>query len=224
LSAPVFPDLVLFDLDGTLLDSAPDFVATINRLRDDRALAPIGLDALRPHVSRGARAMLAATMPDEHAAAVDGLVAEFLAVYQAELGRHGGLFDGIEALLNAIEADGCRWGIVTNKPEYLARQLLPVLGWQAHCAVLVGGDTLPVRKPDPLPLLHAARSLGVDPSRCVYVGDDQRDIEAARAAGMPSIVALWGYRLDGDDPYAWGGDAHIASPALLLDHGNWPRA
>jgi phosphoglycolate phosphatase len=219
-----FPDLVLFDLDGTLVDSAPDFVATINRLRADRALAPILAETLRPHVSRGARAMLAATMPDEHAAAADGLVPEFLAVYQAELGRHGRPFDGIESLLHAIEAAGCRWGIVTNKPEYLARQLLPLLGWETRCAVLVGGDTLPVRKPDPLPLLHAARELGVDASRCVYVGDDQRDIDAARAAGMPSIVALWGYRLDDDDPFAWGGDVHLATPELLLDHGNWPGA
>jgi len=219
-----FPDLVLFDLDGTLLDSAPDFVATINRLRVDRQLAPIRAETLRPHVSRGARAMLAATMPDEHAAAVDGLIPEFLAVYQAELGRHGRPFDGIESLLHAIEGAGCRWGIVTNKPEYLARQLLPLLGWETRCAVLVGGDTLPVRKPDPLPLLYAARELGVDASRCVYVGDDQRDIDAARAAGMPSIVALWGYRLDDEDPFAWGGDAHVATPDLLLDHGNWPDA
>ena len=98
----------------------------------------------------------------------------------------------------------------------------PTFGWDARCAVLVGGDTLPVRKPDPLPLLHAAGGLGVDAARCVYVGDDQRDIDAARAAGMPSIVALWGYRLDDDDPFAWGGDAHVATPALLLDRGNWP--
>ena len=149
------------------------------------------------------------------------MIREFLDVYEQVLGRHSVLFEGVPALLDAIEAAGSRWGIVTNKPEYLARQVLPGLGWEARCAVLIGGDTLPQRKPHPLPLLHAAAGLGVGVDDCAYVGDDQRDIEAARAAGMPSVVALWGYRLPGDDPQGWGGDALAGAVHDLLEPALW---
>jgi 2-phosphoglycolate phosphatase len=222
LNRGAFPNLVLFDLDGTLLDSAPDFVATINIMRASRDEPAISLSELRPHVSKGARAMLGTGFPQLDAPAREAMIAEFLDVYEGELARHGAPFDGVEPLLGAIETSGCRWGIVTNKPEHLAKQLLPRLGWQTRCAVLVGGDTLPVRKPDPLPLLHAAQLLGMDARDCVYVGDDERDIAAARAAHMPSVVALWGYRLDGDDPLAWGGDVVIDTPRALLDPAAWP--
>lgn len=219
-----FPRLALFDLDGTLLDSAPDMLATVNVLRAERRLPPMALAALRPHVSKGARAMLAAGFPHLEASEREAMVPAFLAAYERELARHGAPFDGIEAMLGALEADGARWGIVTNKPEYLARRLLQLLGWDARCAVLVGGDTLPVRKPDPEPLLHAARALGVAPQACVYVGDDERDIVAARAAGMPSVVALWGYRPDGEDPASWQGDVMIEAPAALSAATAWPQA
>ncbi len=219
-----FPALALFDLDGTLLDSAPDFVATLNRMLAERGDPAMPLDALRPHVSKGARAMLAAGFPRLDVATRDAMIPAFLEIYQQELARHGAPFEGVEALLNAIEAAGCRWGIVTNKPEYLAVQLLPLLGWQRRCAVLVGGDTLPVRKPDPLPLLHAAMQLGLGVEDCVYVGDDERDILAARAASMPSIAALWGYRLDADDPATWQADVSAATPHTLLDPAAWPQA
>ena len=125
-------------------------------------------------------------------------------------------------LLDALEAAGGRWGIVTTKPEYLARQVLPALGWDARCAVLVGGDSLPERKPHPLPLLHAADTLGVAIADCAYVGDDRRDIDAARAAGMRSVVALWGYRLPGERPAEWGGDVLAEVAADLLDPLRWP--
>ena len=219
-----FPALALFDLDGTLLDSAPDFVATLNRMLAERGEPAMPLDALRPHVSKGARAMLAAGFPRLDVATRDAMIPAFLEVYQQELARHGAPFEGVEALLDAIEAVGCRWGIVTNKPEYLAVQLLPLLGWQRRCAVLVGGDTLPVRKPDPLPLLHAAMQLGLGAEDCVYVGDDERDILAARAAAMPSIAALWGYRLDEDDPATWQADVSAPTPRALLDPAAWPQA
>lgn len=219
-----FPELVLFDLDGTLVDSAPDFRATLDVLRAERGMPPMTLAALRPHVSKGARAMLAASFPDVSAGDREDLIPRFLAIYEQELARHGAAFDGVESLLQAIETDGGRWGIVTNKPEYLARLLLPRLGWDTRCAVLLGGDTLPVRKPDPEPLLHAARQLGVAPAACVYVGDDERDIVAARAAAMPSVVALWGYRLDADDPVSWRADRMVASPYDLLDPTGWPRS
>jgi phosphoglycolate phosphatase len=219
-----FPALALFDLDGTLLDSAPDFVATLNRMLAERGEPAMPLDALRPHVSKGARAMLAVGFSRLDVATRDAMIPAFLEVYQQELARHGAPFEGVEALLDAIEAAGCRWGIVTNKPEYLAVQLLPLLGWQRRCAVLVGGDTLPVRKPDPLPLLHAAMQLGLGAEDCVYVGDDERDILAARAAAMPSIAALWGYRLDEDDPATWQADVSAPTPRALLDPAAWPQA
>lgn len=223
MSVP-FPAAVLFDLDGTLLDSAPDMLAAINRMRDARARAPMLLAELRPHVSKGARAMVGAAFGDVDAAEREGWIPEFLDLYQQELGKHGQPFEGVEPMLRALEAAGCIWGIVTNKPEYLAVQLIPALRWQDRCAVLIGGDTLARRKPDPLPLTVAAERIGIEPQRCVYVGDDERDILAARAAGMPSVVALWGYRLDEDDPVAWLGDVYIERPEQLCAADAWPAS
>jgi phosphoglycolate phosphatase len=217
-----FPRAVLFDLDGTLLDSAPDMLATVDAMRAVRGRGPMAMDVLRPVVSKGARAMTAAAFPDVPADERNAWIPEFLATYQRELGKHGRPFDGIETMLRALEVAGSAWGIVTNKPEYLARELLPMLGWDTRCAILIGGDSLPERKPHPLPLLHAADVMGVAPEDCVYVGDDERDIIAARAANMPSVVALWGYRLHEDDPMAWQGDVLVESPHALCDPAAWP--
>jgi N-acetyl-D-muramate 6-phosphate phosphatase len=219
-----FPKAALFDLDGTLLDSAPDMLAAIATMQAARGHPPMTLAELRPHVSRGARAMAAAAFPDVEPAEREGWIPEFLDAYQQALGQYGAPFPGVEPMLARLEAAGCRWGIVTNKPEYLARQLLPILGWESRCAVLIGGDTLAARKPDPLPLQVAAGRIGVAATECVYVGDDERDIVAARAAGMPSVVALWGYRLEQDDPVAWQGDLMVECPELLCDPAAWPRA
>ena len=218
-----FPKLALFDLDGTLLDSAPDMVATVNRMRAARDATPMPLAELRPHVSRGARAMSAAALPELGGEVTPDVIQEFLGIYESELGRSGAPFDHVEPLLRALEAAGGRWGIVTNKPEYLARQLMPMLGWERRCAILIGGDTLAERKPHPLPLTHAAQALGVEIADCVYVGDDQRDIAAARAAGMRSVVALWGYRLPEETPAAWGGDVLVETVAELLSPDRWPQ-
>ncbi len=217
-----FPRAVLFDLDGTLLDSAPDMLATANRMRADRGLPAMALAELRPHVSKGARAMLAAAFPQMEQVPREALVPEFLAVYEQELGRHSGVFDGVEALLQALEAAGTTWGIVTNKPEYLARQIVPQLGWQQRCAVLIGGDTFAEKKPHPMPLLAAAERIGLPAKACIYVGDDERDIVAARAAGMPSVAALWGYRDADEQPAAWGADVMCDSPVELADGQCWP--
>ena len=218
-----FPGAVLFDLDGTLLDSAPDMLAAVNTMRAARGIAPMLLSELRPHVSKGSRAMVQAAFPDLDPAAREGWIPEFLDVYQSELGRHCGPFDGIETMLGRLEQAGSVWGIVTNKPEYLAAPLLPMLGWQDRCRVLIGGDSLPARKPDPLPLRVAAERIGFAPGQCIYVGDDERDIVAARAAGMPSVVALWGYRLSEDDPFAWQGDVLVDRPHDLCNAMAWPR-
>lgn len=216
-----FPKLVLFDLDGTLLDSAPDMLATVNRMRAARGQGPMPLAELRPHVSKGSRAMSAAAFPALGGEVPQEMVREFLGIYEQELGRGSVLFDGVADLLTAIEADGARWGIVTNKPEYLAKQIVPALGWETRCAILIGGDTLSQRKPHPLPLLHAAQALETAIDDCVYVGDDQRDIDAARAAGMRSLAALWGYRPDGDQPQGWGADALVESARDLLRLALW---
>lgn len=221
MTAPGFPKLVLFDLDGTLLDSAPDMAATVNRMRAARGQGAMPLAELRPHVSKGSRAMSAAAFPELGGEVPAEMIREFLDLYQGELGKHSLLFDGVAELLDAIESAGSRWGIVTNKPEHLAQQVLPQLGWDVRSAILIGGDTLPERKPHPLPLLHSAEVLGVDIEDCVYVGDDQRDIDAARAAGMRSIVALWGYRREDDDPATWGGDVLVDSAHELLDPALW---
>jgi phosphoglycolate phosphatase len=217
-----FPRVALFDLDGTLLDSAPDMLATVNAMRAARGRGPMAMDALRPVVSKGARAMAAAAFPDVPADERNGWIPEFLERYEQALGHYGTPFDGIETMLARLEAAGSAWGIVTNKPEYLARKLMPLLGWESRCAILIGGDTLAERKPHPLPLLHAARALNVSVDDCVYVGDDERDIVSARAAGMRSVVALWGYRLDEDDPAAWQGDVLHEAPHALIAPEGWP--
>ena len=224
MSIGIFPRLVLFDLDGTLLDSAPDMVATVNRMRATRGQGAMALAEVRPHVSRGSRAMSAAAFPELVGEIPPEMIREFLETYELELGRSGAPFDGVAELLDAIEADGARWGIITNKPEYLARQLMPLLGWESRCAILLGGDSLPERKPHPLPLLHAAATLGVTIDDCAYVGDDRRDIDAARAAGMRSVVALWGYRQQGEQPDAWGGDVLADMPRDLLQARVWKAA
>lgn len=217
-----FPKAVLFDLDGTLLDSAPDMLATANAMRAARGITAMTLDELRPHVSKGSRAMIGAAFPDLDEAGRLQLVPEFLEIYDRELGRHALAFPGVVELLDALDRAGVRWGIVTNKPEGLAISAVEASGWTQRSGVLVGGDTLAERKPHPLPLLHAARAIAMSPQDCVYVGDDERDIEAARAAGMRSVVALWGYRRVDDDPAQWGGDVMLERASELLDPARWP--
>jgi phosphoglycolate phosphatase len=197
---------VLFDLDGTLADTAPDLIAAVNRILVEEARGPLPDAALRPQVSKGGRALLARAFPDLDDAAREPLLPRFLAAYAEALAVHTRPFDGIDALLGDIEARGWPWGIVTNKPEGLARGVVEGLGWTQRSKALVGGDTLPVRKPAPEPLLLAAQQLGIAPGDCLYVGDDARDIEAAKAAGMPSAAALWGYREADEDPHAWAAD------------------
>ncbi|GAB3060173.1 phosphoglycolate phosphatase [Stenotrophomonas tumulicola] len=217
-----FPRAVLFDLDGTLLDSAPDFVATLDAMLVERGRAPVNPAQLRPVVSKGSRAMLSVAFAELEAVERDALIPEFLQRYEALIGQHAALFDGVAGMLDALDAAGTVWGIVTNKPEYLARLIVPQHGWQQRCAVLVGGDTLAERKPHPLPLLHAAQRIGVAAEDCVYVGDDERDILAARAANMPSVAALWGYRLHGDDPLTWQADVLVENAELLQLADPWP--
>jgi len=208
--------LVLFDLDGTLVDSAVDLLNAINELARREGHAPTTLADLRPVVSKGARAMLAITFPDYDEERREAIRQPFLDIYEAAVSEHSTPFEGIGEVLREIEAAGARWGIVSNKPHYLCVGVVKAMGWETRSAVLLGGDSLPKKKPDPDQLLHACASCGVDPAQAVYVGDDERDIVAARNAGMKSIAALWGYRLDSEDPYAWEADEAIVEPAHLM--------
>lgn len=211
--------LVLFDLDGTLVDSAVDLLNAINAIALRESAPPVSLSTLRPHVSRGGRAMLSVAFPDRDTDQRELLLQPFLDVYAHSVSAHSTPFDGVAEVLEAIEQAGCRWGIVSNKPHYLAVGVVAGMGWSNRCSVLLGGDSLPRRKPDPDQLLHACALLGVDPAQCVYVGDDQRDILAARSAGMKSIAALWGYRLPTDDPGDWNADVTLGHPSQMLDAG-----
>jgi phosphoglycolate phosphatase len=215
---------VLFDLDGTLLDTAADLCAAANAVLREEGRAPLAVETLRPAVSRGSRAMLAVAFPDLGADDREPLVPRFLAAYARDIASHSRLFDGMGEVLRAIEDAGSRWGIVTNKPEYLARALVDALGLQARCAVLLGGDTLPVRKPDPAPLRVACERLGVEVRQAVYVGDDARDVQAANAAPMKSIAVAWGYRDAGERIEDWGADLLLHAPLdLLRDDALHPR-
>ncbi|HSX62813.1 MAG TPA: phosphoglycolate phosphatase [Tahibacter sp.] len=203
-------DAVLFDLDGTLVDSAPDLVAAMQRLCRELAQADPDAVAVRSVVSKGGRAMLRRGLPGLDDTRYEELLPRFLDIYAADIAALSRPFDGVEALIAAIEARGARWGVVTNKPGWLARPLLDRLGWAQRSAALVSGDCLSVRKPDPAPVLRACELAGVAPQRCVYVGDDRRDIDAGRAAGLLTVAAAWGY-LDGEDPHAWRADWVAAS-------------
>lgn len=210
--------LLLLDLDGTLVDTAPDLHAAANALRLRRGLGPLPFADFRPLVSRGGSAMLGLAFPQADATAIaEQLLPEFLTRYAEAVADHSRLFEGMAALLSAVEQAGARWGVVTNKPEGLARQLLAARGLLPRCAVLIGGDTLGVRKPDPAPLQEACRRLGQGIAGAVYVGDDPRDVQAARAAGMPVIAAAWGYLSPGEDPAGWGADAVAGHASELLD-------
>lgn len=211
--------LVLFDLDGTLVDSAVDLLEAMNVILAREGRAPLSLAQLRPVVSKGGRAMLGVAFPELEAAQREAFLQPFLDVYADAVARHSTPFDGVEEVLASIERAGSRWGIVTNKPHYLAEGVVGSMGWTRRCATLLGGDSLPRKKPEPDQLLHACAQLQVPATRCVYVGDDERDIVAARAAGMASVAAMWGYRLGHETPSAWGADRIAERPRDLLRPG-----
>jgi len=208
---------VLFDLDGTFADTAPDLAGAINVMRRARRLPDLPLSATRPVSSHGARGLLNAGFgigpehPDYRA-----MREEFLALYERDICRETRLFPGIGELLDAIEGRGLRWGIVTNKAERLARLLLEQLGMSARAACIIGGDSTPNLKPHPGPLLAACGVIGEEARACIYVGDDRRDVEAARAAGMRPVAVDWGYHHpEQGGPGTWQADGVIARPQEL---------
>ena len=211
-------EAVFFDLDGTFADTAPDLSHTLNLMLAARGLPPVPVAATRPVTSTGARGLLRVgfAMAPDHAE-YPAMRAEFLALYAQNLCRETTLFPGMAALLDRIEEREIKWGIVTNKGERLARPLIDALQLGHRCACVIGGDTAARMKPFPDPLLAASRCVGVDARACVYVGDDQRDVEAGRAAGMRTIAVRYGY-LNGGEPDAWGADAVVDCPEDVLLH------
>jgi len=215
---PLPVSVVLFDLDGTLADSAGDLALALNRIRQARGMEPVAPEALRPYASSGARGLLHRGMgitPDHPEFAA--LREMFLANYEKCLAETTTLFAGIDTLLDDIEARGLRWGIVTNKHMRYAERVVAALDLQSRAAIVVAGDTTPHPKPHPAPLLHAAAQLQVDAASCVYVGDDLRDVEAGNAAGMATIVAGYGYMGVGGDPKLWPATGWIDRPLDLRD-------
>ena len=207
---------VLFDLDGTLADTAPDLGAATNRLLQEEGHPEQPLSALRPHVSQGVRGLLAAAFgiaPAHHD--YDRLSTRFLDLYAERLCAESRLFSGVGELLTQLEAAGLRWGIVTNKRMRFTDPLVAQLGLAPRTRCVVSGDTTAAAKPSPLPILHACRLLDCDPAASVYVGDDRRDIEAGRAAGCMTIAAAWGYLGVEGDPFAWGADHVLEAPAAI---------
>ncbi|MGC4027783.1 MAG: phosphoglycolate phosphatase [Steroidobacteraceae bacterium] len=207
---------VLFDLDGTLLDTAPDMIPALNQVRAEQGAAPLPYDEVRAQVSHGSTGLLKLAFPGLAGDPFEALRTRLLDLYAARIATATAPFPGFESVLPELERRGLRWGIVTNKPAFLTTPLLAALGLDRRAGIVVSGDTLPQRKPHPAPLLHAAHALALDPATCVYVGDAERDVQSARAAGMPVLVARYGYLGPGDDPDAWAPDAHIDDPAGLL--------
>ncbi|OWY27645.1 HAD family hydrolase [Herbaspirillum robiniae] len=209
------PRAILFDLDGTLADTAPDLAAAANFLRQEHGMDPAPYETLRPVASAGARGLIGAALDihpgDER---YEALKARFLDRYEANMTAHSKLFDSVPELLAQLEARGIAWGIVTNKASRFTDKLTPQIGL-GHAGCTVSGDTTPHPKPHPAPLLEAAKRLQLAPEDCWYVGDDLRDIQAGRAAGMPTVAAAWGY-CGHSAPASWEADALAHEPLQLL--------
>ncbi|ARU31217.1 phosphoglycolate phosphatase [Sulfuriferula sp. AH1] len=211
-------DAVLFDLDGTLVDTAPDLAHALNQQRQMHGLPEMPFELIRPYASHGTAGLLQAgfSISPDHPAFAD-LRTEYLNLFEENANPYSQLFPGMMELLDELETRGIPWGVVTNKPARLTTPLLDALGLLDRAASVVSGDSCVNSKPHPEPILTACREIGVLPSTCVYIGDAERDIEAAHACGMPAIIAEYGYIGPQDDPLSWHADAFIQTPTALLD-------
>jgi phosphoglycolate phosphatase len=208
---------VLFDLDGTLVDTAPDLGYALNLQRARHGLPPLADELIRPQASHGARGLLEIgfdLQPDDRRFA--SLRAEFLQLYADNICRHSRPFPGILELLAELDARGLKWGVVTNKPAAFTEPLMSILDLAERAACIVSGDTCPQPKPHPAPMLAAAELCSAPPGQCLYLGDAERDIQAARAAAMPALVAAWGYIGSADLPHTWGAHGQINHPCETL--------
>lgn len=208
---------VLFDLDGTLVDTAPDMAHALNRTLVNHGRQPLAFEAIRPSVSLGGVALVKLAFNlDEADPELNPLREEFLAIYRDNLSRESRLFPGMEQVLAGLEGIDASWGIVTNKPGWLTNPLMQDLQLDARSGCIVSGDTLAQRKPHPAPLLHACELLQRNPEETVYVGDARRDIEAGASAGMTTLVAAYGYIGEAENPEDWGADGLVESPEEIL--------
>lgn len=220
--APVLA--VFFDLDGTLADTAPDLGGALNRVRQEEGLPLVPLETLRPYTSQGVRGLLRAGMGIEPDHADYAALAErVLSHYQQNVCEQTTLFPGIADVLDELDARGIPWGVVTNKHSRFTAPLVAALDIARRAACVVSGDTAARPKPAPDPLLHACKACEVDSARCLYVGDDRRDVDAGHAASMRTIAVGWGY-LGVDDPIdSWGADLIVSRPAEILDCLAWQQ-
>ena len=213
-----FVKAVLFDLDGTLIDSAPDLAGAANDMRQSRGMERLPYERLRPMVGAGARGMVGVAFGVEPSHdEFEALREDFLRTYESRMTRETQVFAAVEPLLLALERAGRPWGIVTNKIMRFADPVVRALGLADRAATVVAGDTTPHSKPHPEPLLEAARRLGIAPQACAYVGDDLRDVQAGRAAGMVTVAVTWGYLGVGEPIEAWGADHLVEAPIALLN-------
>jgi 2-phosphoglycolate phosphatase len=212
-------EAILFDLDGTLIDTAPDMGGALNNLLLEEGHEPLPLETIRPLVSQGGLVLTRLGFAGKVAEqAIEPLRQRFLQHYHAHVADESKLFDGYAEILDELEARSIPWGIVTNKPEWLTRPLLEQLDLARRSGVVIGGDSLAQRKPHPLPLQVAAERLQVSCNNCIYVGDDERDIIAGKAASMKTLVAAYGYIENAADIEAWQADGIIDLPQNLLEH------
>ena len=211
-------EALLLDLDGTLIDTAGDLAAAVNKLLEMHDRPRLPFEALRPYVSQGGLTMVSIAFNlDRHSDRAHELWQQYLKIYAANISHHSRLFDGMEDVLERVETTGIAWGIVTNKPEYLTMPLLRDLDLEHRAGCIVGGDTVSEAKPSPAPVLHACKVLGIAPRNALMVGDDRRDIDAGRAAGSRTVAATWGYIQPHDAPAQWGADMMLDHPSQL--HG-----
>ncbi len=209
---------MLFDLDGTLADTAPDMAQALNLLLKEKDYQPLPFDTIRPWVSHGGLALVRLGFGEERGdVKLENLRQRFLEIYAENLCRETRLFPGIPQLLAILSENGFNWGVVTNKPGYLTEPLVAQLTIQPPPACIVSGDTTTNRKPHPEPMLLACNQAGSDPHECLYVGDAERDIHAGKQAGMKTLVALFGYITDSEDPETWGADGMIRAPMEVFD-------
>ncbi len=209
---------VLFDLDGTLADTAPDLAFALNQVLREQGCEPLPFERIRPVVSHGGIALIKLGFNiDETAPQFNTLRQRLLTIYREHIVRETTLFVGMDKVLEEIEGRGLNWGVVTNKPGWLTEPLLEGLALKARAATIVSGDTLNERKPHPAPMLLACQQAGSTAAQCLYVGDAERDIEAGRNAGMQTLVALFGYIGEGDCPERWQADGMVSEAAAILD-------
>jgi len=206
---------VLFDLDGTLLDTAPDMAGSLNQLLQEQGREPLPLESIRRLVSHGATALVNLAFPGVTEPLFGVLRVRFLEIYRGRLAVETRIYEGLAEALDRLDSGGVPWGVVTNKAGWLTEPLLEHFALHRRAGVIVSGDTLTQRKPHPAPLLHAAAGLGVAPAECIYIGDAERDVLAAQAAGMKVFVALFGYIPADERPHDWPASGWLDSPQAL---------